>query len=100
MRRKKTLIFHCYRNILSIDGFATCQDTGIPSKLIKVSAETFVNFLNPSFNPSITNSEFPSVLRQDSINLVFKKGLPILEITMDQLVSHKSIHGCIFIITC
>ena len=60
-----------FRDILNLDIFKACQDTDIPCKLIKESADIFVSFLHSSFNMSVTNSEFPSVLKQANITLVF-----------------------------
>ena len=51
-----------------------CQDTDIPSKIIKENADIFASFLHSSFNASVTNSEFPSLLKQANITPVFKKG--------------------------
>ena len=48
--------------------------TDIPSKIIKENAGIFASFLQSSFNTSVSNSEFPSVLKQANITPVFKKG--------------------------
>ena len=63
-----------FRDILKLDVSKTCQDTDIPSKIIKENADIFASFLHSSFNTSVTNSEFPSVLKQTNITPVFKKG--------------------------
>ena len=76
-----------FRDILNLDVSKACQDTDIPSKIIKENADIFASFLHSSFNTSVTNSEFPSVLKQANITPVFKKGRDILKITIDQLVS-------------
>ena len=62
------------RDILNLDVSKACQDTDIPSKIIEESADIFASFLCSSFNTSVTNSEFPSVLKQANITPVFKKG--------------------------
>ena len=62
------------RDILNLDVSKACQDTDIPSKIIKENADIFASFLHSSFNTSVTNSEFPSVLKQANITPVFKKG--------------------------
>ena len=76
-----------FRDIFNIDVSKACQDTDIPSKIIKENADSFASLLHSSFNTSVTNSEFPSVLKQANITPVFKKGRDILMITIDQLVS-------------
>ena len=57
-----------------LDVSKACQDTDIPSKIIKENADIFASYLHSSFNTSVTNSEFPSVLKQANITSVFKKG--------------------------
>ena len=59
---------------MNLDVSIACQDTDIPFKIIKENADIFVSFLHSSFNTSVTNSEFPSVLKQANITPVFKKG--------------------------
>ena len=55
-------------DILNLDVSRACQDTDIPSKIIKENVDIFA-----SFNTSVTDSEFPSVLKQVNITPVFKK---------------------------
>ena len=63
-----------FRQILNLDVSRACQGTDIPSKIVKENADIFASFLHSSFNTSVTNSEFPSVLKQANITPVFKKG--------------------------
>ena len=56
-------------DILNLDLSRACQDTDIPSKIIKENVDIFA-----SFNTSVTDSEFPSVLKQVNMTPVFKKG--------------------------
>ena len=75
-----------FRDILNLNVSKSCQDisyTDIPSKIIKENADIFGSTLHSSFNTSVTNLEFPSVLKQDSITPVLKKGRDILKITID-----------------
>ena len=76
-----------FSEVLNLDVSKACQDTDIPSKIIKENADIFTSFLHSSFNTSATNLEFPSVLKQANIPHFFKKGRDILKITIDQLVS-------------
>ena len=59
--------------MLNLDVSKTCQDTDIPSKIIKENADIFATFLHSSFNMPVTNLEYPSVLKQTYITPVFKK---------------------------
>ena len=72
--RKEVAKENIFRDILNLDVSKVCQDTDIPSKIIKEKADILASFLHPSFNASVTNSEFPSVLKQANITLIFKKG--------------------------
>ena len=46
----------------------------ISSRIIKKSADIFTDFLHSSFNNSIYQSEFPSILKLANVIHVFKKG--------------------------
>ena len=81
-RKKKYAVFsfsevakeEIFRDILNLDVSKACQDTDISSKIIKENPDIFANFLHSSFNTSVTNLEFPSVLKQANVVPVFKKG--------------------------
>ena len=62
------------KEILNLDAWKACQDTDVPTKIIKENADIFPDFLHTSFNEFVKKSEFPSVLKQANITLVFKKG--------------------------
>ena len=83
----KVAMEEIFRDDLDLDVSKACQDTDVPSKIIKENTDIFASFLHSSFNTPVTNSEFPSVLKQANITPVFKKGRDILKITIDQLVS-------------
>ena len=63
-----------FREIWNLDFSKACQETDIPSKIIKEDADISTSSLRSSFNTFVTNSEFPSVLKQGNITPVFKKG--------------------------
>ena len=79
-RKKKYAVFsfsevakeEIFRDILNLDVSKACQDTDISSKIIKENPDIFANFLHSSFNTSVTNLEFPSVLKQANVVPVFK----------------------------
>ena len=50
-----------------------CQDTDIPTKIIKENAD-IADVLLASFNDSVEKSNFPSSLKKANITPVFKKG--------------------------
>ena len=76
-----------FRYILNLDFSKECQDTDISSKVIKENVDIFTSFLHSSFNASVTNSEFTSVLKQSNTTPLLKEGRDILKIPMGQLVS-------------
>ena len=67
-----------FRDILKLDVSKACQDTDIPSVIIKKNTDIFACFLHSSFNTSVTNSEFPSLLNQGNVTPAFKKGRDVL----------------------
>ena len=82
MQRKKHPAFsllqiakeEMFRDILNLSVSKARQGTDIPAKIVKENADNFASTLHSSFNRSVINSEFPSVLKQDNITPVFKKG--------------------------
>ena len=63
-----------FKENLNLDASKACQDSDIPSRIIKENADTFTDFLHSNFNNSIYQYEFPLVLKLANINPVFKKG--------------------------
>ena len=57
-----------------MDASKACQDTDVPTKILKENTDIFADFLHVSFNEFVKKSEFPSVLKQANITPVFKKG--------------------------
>ena len=63
------------KEILSLYTTKTCQDTDIPTKILKENADIFSDFLFAYYNASVlNNSKFPSILTLADIIPVFKKG--------------------------
>ena len=62
------------KEILNLDASKACQDTDVPTKILKENADIFADFLHSSFNEFVKKLEFPSVLKQANITPVFKKG--------------------------
>ena len=50
-------------DILKLKTSEVCQDTDVPTKIIKENAGIFANLLVSSFNDSIEKSNFPSILK-------------------------------------
>ena len=61
-------------DILKLKTSKACQDTHIPTKIVKKNADTFANVFVSNFNDSIEKSNFPSILKNPNITPVFKKG--------------------------
>ena len=61
-------------DILKLETFKACQDTDIPTNIVKENADIFANVLVSSFNDSIEKSNFPPILKNANITPVFKKG--------------------------
>ena len=51
----------------------TCQVNDIPTKVIKINEDIFVNFITDHFNYSIANGEFPDELKHADVIPVHKK---------------------------
>ena len=63
------------KEILSLDTTKACQDTDIPTKILKENADIFSDFLFAYYNASVVkSSKFPSILTLADIIPVFKKG--------------------------
>ena len=60
--------------ILKLETFKACQDTGMPTKTIKEKADIFADILLAGVNDSVEKSNFPSSLKKANITRVFKKG--------------------------
>ena len=60
-------------DILKLETSKACQDTDIPTKIVKENADIFANVLVSNFNDSIEKSNFPSILKNATITPVFKK---------------------------
>ena len=48
------------KEILDLDTSKACQDTDVPTKILKENAGIFADFLHASFNEFVKKSEFPS----------------------------------------
>ena len=62
------------KEILNLDVSKACQDTDVPTKILKENEDVFGDFLHTSFNEFVKKSEFPSVLKQANITPAFRKG--------------------------
>ena len=60
--------------IKQLDTRKACQDTDVPSKIIKMNSDIFADFLYQNFNVAIATSVFPQNLKNANITPVFKKG--------------------------
>ena len=61
-------------DIVNLDASKSCQDTDVPTKIIKGNADIFADFIHPAINTTINKNEFPSFLKLADVIPVFKKG--------------------------
>ena len=60
---------------MNLDTTKACQDTDIPTKILKENADIFSDFLIAYYNASVVkSSKFPSILTLADIIAIFKKG--------------------------
>ena len=62
-----------FQETVCLDASKACQDTDVPTKIIKDNADIFTDFIHPSINASINNGDFPSFLKLANVIPVFKK---------------------------
>ena len=62
------------KEIINLDASKACQESDVPTKILKENADIFEDFLHMSFNEFVTKSEFLSALKQANITPVLKKG--------------------------
>ena len=53
---EKRQILH---EIVNLDASKSCQDTDVPTIIIKENADIFADFIHPAINTTINKSEFP-----------------------------------------
>ena len=63
-----------FKEIIGLDASKASQDTDVPTKIIKETADLFTYFVLPSFNGSFDNDGFPTFLKNANIIPAFKKG--------------------------
>ena len=61
--------------IVNLDASKSCQDTDVPTIIIKENADIFADFIYTAINTTINKNEFPSFLKLADVIPVFKKGL-------------------------
>ena len=49
--------------IIDLDASKSCQDTDVPTKIIKENANILAAFIHPAINASISKNKFPSFLK-------------------------------------
>ena len=62
------------KEILNLDVSKASQDSGIPTKIIKVNADIFAEVLYNVFNRSLEVGEFSSGMKLANVAAVHKKG--------------------------
>ena len=60
--------------IVNLDESKSCQDTDVPTKVIKENVDNFADFIHSIINASINKNEFLPFLTLADVIPVFKKG--------------------------
>ena len=60
-------------DIVNLDASKSCQDTDVPTKIIKENAHIFADFIHPAINTTINKNEFPSFLKLPDVIPVLRK---------------------------
>ena len=63
-----------FKEIIGLDASKASQDTDVPTKIIKETADLFTYLVLPSINASFDNDDFPTFLKNANIIPAFKKG--------------------------
>ena len=63
-----------FMGINSLDHTKACQESDIPTKIIKENADIFSEVLHLSFNVSVNEGTFLSVFKLADVTPIFKKG--------------------------
>ena len=72
------------KKISSLDHTKACQESDIPTKVIKENAGIFSEVFHLSFNASVNEGTFPSVFKLADVTLIFKRIQRTLKIITDQ----------------
>ena len=62
-----------FQEIVCLDASKVCQDTDIPTKIIKDNIDIFTDLLHPSINASVNSGDLPSFPKLLNAIPVFKK---------------------------
>ena len=62
-----------FQEIVCLDASKVCQDTDIPTKIIKDNTDIFTDFVHPSINASVNSGDLPSFPKLVNAIPVFKK---------------------------
>ena len=60
-------------DIVNLDASKSCQDTDVPTKIIKENADIFADFIHPAINTTINKNDFPSFLKLADVIPVLRK---------------------------
>ena len=80
MQKEPQFSFRCVdkdeilKEFLNSDVSKACQDSDIPSRIIKQNADVFTDILPSSFNNLIYQSQSAPIFKLVNISLAFKKG--------------------------
>ena len=61
------------KKIINLDVKKACQDTDIPTKIIRENCDIFADFIFQNFNNGIASSVFPASVKNANVTPVHKK---------------------------
>ena len=62
------------KEILNLDNSKACQESDIPTKIIKANSDIFPDILYEVFNRSLEADIFPSSMKLSNVTPVYNKG--------------------------
>ena len=62
------------KGILNLDNSKACQESDMPTKVIKVNSDIFADILYEVYNRSLEVGTFPSSMKLANVTPVYKKG--------------------------
>ena len=74
------------KEIQKLDATKACQDTDVPTKIIKSNSDIFGEFIYQNFNDAIENDMFPKILENANVSPVFKRDRGTVKQITDLLV--------------
>ena len=86
-----------FQEIVHLDPSKACQDTDVPTKIIKNNADIFTDFGHPPINASVNNGNCPSFLNSKDNNRPISILKNLTQIIQKNLIqTNRNIFGYFF----